>query len=80
MGLHQFFNLLFFVKRADKFGGVFKGRIVLVHQHLGHNAGDLAIDTAVVQHVQKTLLQHIAHASLGVSHQHTHGQAGNHPG
>ncbi len=61
---------------AHRLGGVGEGRIGRVDFHLGDDAGHHHVQASIAQHVGKALLQHVAHATLGVRHTdvHRHGR------
>ncbi len=51
---------------ADRFGGFLEGRIIFIHQHLGHDRGNRFFYAAFEKFVLKSLLQGITNRTLSV--------------
>jgi hypothetical protein len=54
------------VKGTDGLGGLLKGGVLGVYNHLGHHTGNLAVDMPGLEKVVYRPLKHIAQLSLGL--------------
>ena len=80
LGVHAAAGLRLVVEVADRLGGSAERRVAGVDHRAGDHADRRPPHPRLVEGVVEALLEHEAHAALGVGHAGVQGQPGQHPG